>query len=143
MEDSKGAPIPANKQLQTDNAEGVPEDTLTCSKDDAGMEDTRRNSQRQTFITTRGCNEYELVAGVSLELASGINYVSRNESIVCLNERREREVLVSQIGELQSTLSELSQKVDGIKLENSRLLSDNEVLVNYIANLVYDFDLTY
>ena len=38
--------------------------------------------------------------------------------------------------ELQSTLEELSSRVDGVKEENLRLRSENQVLGQYIENLM-------
>ena len=41
-----------------------------------------------------------------------------------------------QVLELQSTLEELSSRVDGVKEENLRLRSENQVLGQYIENLM-------
>nr|CAH7733674.1 unnamed protein product [Callosobruchus chinensis] len=64
-------------------------------------------------------------------------------NMTCLIKRKERKMLVSQIVEFQSTLSNLSLKVDNIKLEIFKLHLDNEVLVQYIKNFVCDFYMTY
>nr|CAI5840373.1 unnamed protein product [Callosobruchus analis] len=125
MKYSKDAPSKADEQLRSANAQEVPADSLSFSKDDTSMADTRCYSK-------------------SLEPNICRNHVSRNGRDIYISERREREMLVSQIVELQSTLSDLSLKAaDNIKLENIKLRSDNEVLVHYIENLVYDFNMTH
>lgn len=48
----------------------------------------------------------------------------------------EKEVLVRKIIELQSTLQDLSQRVNSVKEENSRLKAENQVLNQYIENLM-------
>ncbi|VEN36638.1 unnamed protein product [Callosobruchus maculatus] len=123
MESSEDTSIQVDKQLQTDI-------------------DTTCISERQTIVAADQSSEYELRDSKILKPASCLQHVSRNDRVAYIIERREREMLVSQIVELQSTLSDLSLKVDNIKLENFKLRSDNEVLVHYIQNLVYDFDMT-
>lgn len=48
----------------------------------------------------------------------------------------EKEELISHILELQNTLHDLSQRVNSVKEENSRLKSENQVLNKYIENLM-------
>ena len=48
----------------------------------------------------------------------------------------EKEALISRIIELQSTLQDLSQRVNTVKEENSRLKTENQVLNQYIENLM-------
>ena len=48
----------------------------------------------------------------------------------------EKEELISHILELQNTLHDLSQRVNSVKEENSRLKSENDVLNKYIENLM-------
>ena len=48
----------------------------------------------------------------------------------------EKEELISHILELQNTLHDLSQRVNSVKEENSRLRSENDVLNKYIENLM-------
>lgn len=52
------------------------------------------------------------------------------------SEREERTRLISQVLELQNTLDDLSQRVDGVKEENLKLRSENQVLAQYIENLM-------
>ncbi|CDW57747.1 Short coiled-coil protein [Trichuris trichiura] len=51
-------------------------------------------------------------------------------------DREEKSRLISQILELQSTLEELSLRVDRVKEESLKLRSENEVLGQYIGNLM-------
>eukprot|EP00051_Salpingoeca_urceolata_P026762 m.478554 g.478554 ORF g.478554 m.478554 type:complete len:77 (+) comp21163_c0_seq1:347-577(+) len=44
--------------------------------------------------------------------------------------------LVAQVLQLQTTLDELSQRVDAVKDENGKLKSENHVLTQYIENLM-------
>ena len=48
----------------------------------------------------------------------------------------EKEALIKNIIELQSTLQDLSQRVNSVKEENSRLKAENQVLNHYIENLM-------
>lgn len=48
----------------------------------------------------------------------------------------EKEALISGIIELQSTLQDLSQRVNSVKEENLRLKTENQVLNQYIENLM-------
>jgi len=51
-------------------------------------------------------------------------------------EQEEKARLIQQVLELQNTLEELSCRVDGVKEENLRLRSENQVLGQYIENLM-------
>ncbi|XP_017848782.1 short coiled-coil protein [Drosophila busckii] len=44
--------------------------------------------------------------------------------------------LITQVLELQNTLDDLSQRVDSVKEENLKLRSENQVLGQYIENLM-------
>ena len=44
--------------------------------------------------------------------------------------------LIREILELQNTLDDLSQRVQGVKEENTKLKSENELLAKYVENLV-------
>ena len=48
----------------------------------------------------------------------------------------EKEALIRKIIELQSSLQDLSQRVSSVKEENSRLKAENQVLNQYIENLM-------
>ena len=51
------------------------------------------------------------------------------------NDDIEKARLISQVLELQNTLDDLNQRVDGVKEENLRLRSENMVLGQYIGKL--------
>lgn len=53
-----------------------------------------------------------------------------------LDEAEEKARLIAQVLELQNTLDDLSQKVDSVKEENLKLKSENQVLGQYIENLM-------
>ncbi|EDV20408.1 uncharacterized protein TRIADDRAFT_18006, partial [Trichoplax adhaerens] len=44
--------------------------------------------------------------------------------------------LIAEVLELQHTLDDLSQRVDNVKEENAKLKSENQVLGQYIDNLM-------
>lgn len=52
------------------------------------------------------------------------------------DEIEEKARLISQVLELQNTLDDLSQRVDSVKEENLKLKSENQVLGQYIENLM-------
>lgn len=49
---------------------------------------------------------------------------------------QEKSRLITQVLELQNTLDDLSQRVDSVKDENLKLRSENQVLGQYIENLM-------
>ncbi|XP_065058335.1 short coiled-coil protein B-like isoform X2 [Rhopilema esculentum] len=53
-----------------------------------------------------------------------------------LANEEERSRLIEQVLALQSTLDDLSQRVDAVKDENLKLKSENQVLGQYIENLM-------
>ncbi|XP_041358301.1 short coiled-coil protein B-like [Gigantopelta aegis] len=52
------------------------------------------------------------------------------------DEWEEKQKLISQVLELQNTLDDLSSRVDCVKEENLKLKSENQVLGQYIENLM-------
>ncbi|KAI8508711.1 hypothetical protein Bbelb_138100 [Branchiostoma belcheri] len=52
------------------------------------------------------------------------------------DEAEEKARLICQVLELQNTLDDLSQRVDAVKEENLKLKSENQVLGQYIENLM-------
>ncbi|CAI9743283.1 Hypothetical predicted protein [Octopus vulgaris] len=52
------------------------------------------------------------------------------------DEEEEKHRLISQVLELQNTLDDLSTRVDSVKEENLKLKSENQVLGQYIENLM-------
>ncbi|CAH1990580.1 unnamed protein product [Acanthoscelides obtectus] len=100
-----------------------------------------KGTERETVVVVNERKHNKLNNDILLKPASRFDHDSQIDKRGCWDERKEREMLVSQIVELQSTLRDLSHKVDNIKLENMKLRSDNEVLVHCIENLVYDFNM--
>lgn len=58
------------------------------------------------------------------------------ESDITPDEQEDKARLISQVLELQNTLDDLSQRVDSVKEENLKLRSENQVLGQYIENLM-------
>lgn len=52
------------------------------------------------------------------------------------DEEEEKRHLINQVLELQNTLDDLSRRVDSVKEENLKLKSENQVLGQYIENLM-------
>ncbi|XP_060073331.1 short coiled-coil protein B-like [Ylistrum balloti] len=52
------------------------------------------------------------------------------------DEEEEKHRLIAQVMELQNTLDDLSSRVDTVKEENLKLKSENQVLGQYIENLM-------
>ncbi|KAK3100056.1 hypothetical protein FSP39_014025 [Pinctada imbricata] len=52
------------------------------------------------------------------------------------DEAEEKQRLINQVLELQNTLDDLSSRVDTVKEENLKLKSENQVLGQYIENLM-------
>ena len=48
----------------------------------------------------------------------------------------EKSRLIQQVFQLQNTLDDLSQRVDAVKDENTKLKSENQILGQYIENLM-------
>ncbi|KXJ12571.1 short coiled-coil protein B [Exaiptasia diaphana] len=58
------------------------------------------------------------------------------DEILDENEVEEKNRLINEVLELQNTLDDLSQRVDAVKDENLKLKSENQVLGQYIENLM-------
>ncbi|XP_040357408.1 short coiled-coil protein isoform X1 [Ixodes scapularis] len=74
----------------------------------------------------------------SAKLLDGRHYVSSTalDPDMSPDEVEEKARLISQVLELQNTLDDLSQRVDSVKEENLKLKSENQVLGQYIENLM-------
>ena len=53
-----------------------------------------------------------------------------------VDDQEEKARLIAQVLELQNTLDDLSHRVDSVKLENFKLRSENQVLAQYMENLM-------
>ena len=61
---------------------------------------------------------------------------SSAEARLAEEEAIEKAKLTTQVLELQNTLEQLSNRVDGVKEDNLKLKSENQVLGQYIENLM-------
>ncbi|OMJ93486.1 hypothetical protein SteCoe_3458 [Stentor coeruleus] len=52
------------------------------------------------------------------------------------NEQAEKEALIDKILQLQNTLQDLTKKIDSVRSENQDLRDENNVLKEYINNLM-------
>ncbi|BFZ15220.1 hypothetical protein BsWGS_18259 [Bradybaena similaris] len=52
------------------------------------------------------------------------------------DDEEEKQRLIAQVLERQNTLDDLSSRVDSVKVENLKLKSENQVLGQYIENLM-------
>ena len=57
-------------------------------------------------------------------------------SAVTTAEQEEKARIIKQILELQNTLEDLSGRVENVVTENSRLRQENDILGNYIEDLM-------
>jgi len=78
-------------------------------------------------------NDYHSVADDGSKSVDSFSFQNDDAS---LDEAEEKARLIAQVLELQNTLDDLSQKVDSVKEENLKLKSENQVLGQYIENLM-------
>ena len=83
----------------------------------------------------------DLILEIQRELATILTSITLPKEAVDANLKREKEKeekarLIAQVLELQNTLDDLSSRVDNVKEENLRLRSENQVLGQYIENLM-------
>ncbi|XP_022247694.1 short coiled-coil protein B-like [Limulus polyphemus] len=72
----------------------------------------------------------------SIPLADEDAQVSALDPDITPDEMEEKARFIAQVMELQNTLDDLSQRVDSVKEENLKLKSENQVLGQYIENLM-------
>ncbi len=113
--------------------------------DDVGSDEDNRIPMADEILDDEeelATTEEESVSAVS---ASGMGGVLSNgpDSLTLLDgddlsseEQEEKARLIAQVLELQNTLDDLSSRVDNVKEENLRLRSENQVLGQYIENLM-------
>uniref|UniRef100_A0A0B7ARC8 Short coiled-coil protein A n=1 Tax=Arion vulgaris TaxID=1028688 RepID=A0A0B7ARC8_9EUPU len=82
------------------------------------------NKENRDLQTENYKNAPFLNSGVSISLDSNPD------------DEVEKQRLISQILERQNTLDDLSSRVDSVKVENLKLKSENQVLGQYIENLM-------
>merc|ERR1712222_274162 len=95
-------------------------------------------SGREGAEVTLQCTEQQVCkeAGIEQKAISQVRATMDDLGGEIQLEQEEKARLITQVLELQSTLEELSSRVDGVKEENLRLRSENQVLGQYIENLM-------
>uniref|UniRef100_A0A8C2JC29 Short coiled-coil protein b n=1 Tax=Cyprinus carpio TaxID=7962 RepID=A0A8C2JC29_CYPCA len=73
---------------------------------------------------------------INLFISSLISVKDLSSDIENQVELEEKTRLINQVLELQNTLEDLSARVDAVKEENLKLKSENQVLGQYIENLM-------
>lgn len=66
---------------------------------------------------------------------------SKRDQFEIKDEQQEKSWLISQVLELQQTLNDLSQRVEEIKDENIHIKFENQLLGQYIENLMSTFSM--
>jgi len=122
--------------IMSSNGRKIPEDESAnaASDDDTRipMADEILDDEEELATTEEESNAASNVATGggpdSLTLLDGDDLTSE--------EQEEKARLIAQVLELQNTLDDLSSRVDNVKEENLRLRSENQVLGQYIENLM-------
>ncbi|XP_037027089.1 short coiled-coil protein B [Bradysia coprophila] len=107
-------------KIEDDNiplADDDPQAIINEDSGDGGMANGRSMDSLRSSYTNSSSNS---------ELDNDINP----------DDKEEKARLISQVLELQNTLDDLAQRVDSVKEENLKLKSENQVLGQYIENLM-------
>ncbi|CAF0989877.1 unnamed protein product [Adineta ricciae] len=94
--------------------------------------DNDPNSMAAAIINNNGINNNIESDPDSLSTHSRTSYDLNYNS----EEEEEKQRLINQVLTLQKTLDDLSHRVDNVKEENFKLRSENQVLGQYIENLM-------
>ncbi|XP_051475397.1 LOW QUALITY PROTEIN: short coiled-coil protein [Apus apus] len=94
-----------------------------------------------TFTSISLADDSERVSGILSSKAEGDPSTMMNADMDAVEaenqvELEEKTRLINQVLELQHTLEDLSARVDAVKEENLKLKSENQVLGQYIENLM-------
>merc|ERR1712018_699690 len=117
----------------SDNLKNSEDDGANAASDDdtrIPMADEILDDEEELATTEEESNAAANTGGGpdSLTLLDGDDLTSE--------EQEEKARLIAQVLELQNTLDDLSSRVDNVKEENYRLRSENQVLGQYIENLM-------
>jgi len=118
----------SNFQDDINNIPLVDDDpSVVISEDGTGASEVTGNS-------TRG----QSLESIPSAYTNGTNSPLHNslDPDISPDEQEEKARLITQVLELQNTLDDLSQRVDSVKEENLKLRSENQVLGQYIENLM-------
>ncbi|MEQ2303536.1 hypothetical protein AMECASPLE_017948 [Ameca splendens] len=88
-----------------------------------------------------------MISDIEADSGSAALYTKQEDELFIMNcdidgdlenqaEMEEKTRLINQVLELQHTLEDLSARVDAVKEENLKLKSENQVLGQYIENLM-------
>lgn len=118
-----------------ENKDKSPEDSIPLADDDpqAIIHDDQDISQFSDVIVRN-----QSMDSLQSSFTNGSNSPRRNslDRDMSPDELEEKARLITQVLELQNTLDDLSQRVDSVKEENLKLRSENQVLGQYIENLM-------
>nr|CAH8856536.1 unnamed protein product [Trichobilharzia regenti] len=96
-----------------------------------------------TFVSSAAVSfQTNLSSIMSTDFVACSNNVDSNDSVpetdteIAEADLEEKQRLISQILELQHTLEDLSTRVDAVKEENLKLRSENQILGQYIENMM-------
>ncbi|XP_023023669.1 short coiled-coil protein B isoform X2 [Leptinotarsa decemlineata] len=117
----------SNTKLQEDN-------NIPLADDDPQVDESETNSMSDSSSIVRGRS----MDSIQSSFTNGSSSPQHNslEPDSSPDEQEEKARLISQVLELQNTLDDLSQRVDSVKEENLKLRSENQVLGQYIENLM-------
>ncbi|XP_050437259.1 short coiled-coil protein B [Adelges cooleyi] len=113
--------------------ERSPDDSIPLADDDPQVviHDDQDVSQSSNVIVRN-----QSMDSLQSSFTNGSCSPSRNSLDMSPDELEEKARLITQVLELQNTLDDLSQRVDSVKDENLKLRSENQVLGQYIENLM-------
>lgn len=101
-------------------------------------EDAQDESEFDTSVSASSALATHSVESIPSTYTNGSNSpaLTSLDPDMSPDEVEEKARLISQVLELQNTLDDLSQRVDSVKEENLKLKSENQVLGQYIENLM-------
>lgn len=99
-------------------------------------EDAQDESETSACSSAVGAQSIESIPSTYTNGSSSPAALAALDPDMSPDEAEEKARLISQVLELQNTLDDLSQRVDSVKEENLKLKSENQVLGQYIENLM-------
>ena len=135
-----------DKRLQELHHEIGVEDSIPLADDDpaAVLEESGISDEKRRELEWRKKMDFESLDSIPSLLSDhgGHGHISDHINRMSLDpdfspdEHEEKARLIAQVLELQNTLDDLTTRVDKVKEENLRLRSENNVLGQYIENLM-------
>ncbi|XP_076310341.1 uncharacterized protein LOC143225206 isoform X2 [Tachypleus tridentatus] len=101
-------------------------------------EDAQDDSEAEIGSHGGNCQGLESIESIPSAFTNGTSSpaFSSLDPDITPDEMEEKARFIAQVMELQNTLDDLSQRVDSVKEENLKLKSENQVLGQYIENLM-------